>query len=193
MATVDLAVPFQRLIERNLDKTPCGRCDHKLHKLKACSMEDYKVAGSVWENIPKPQRKAADSWLMKHADYVGTPTAAISVSDSSTKPLSAGMGGQSLGSGAQQTPAHRPVPPRNEIVFTAPKPPDTVSLPAGTWLTNTMVLGGGLIHPGPGAFPGTPSIASIVGSVDDYGGKCLGSMRLQNVHKTDREASQPQL
>lgn len=54
-------------------------------------------------------------------------------------------------------------------------------------LKTTMVLGGDLIHPGTGAFPGTPSIASIVGSVDDYGGKCLGSMRLQDVWKKDRE------
>jgi len=57
------------------------------------------------------------------------------------------------------------------------------------WLKNTMVLGGDLIHPGPGSFAGTPCIASIVGSVDQYGGKCLGSMRLQDVHKTDREVN----
>tara|TARA_R110002003_G_scaffold138_10_gene12728 strand:+ start:9272 stop:9577 length:306 start_codon:yes stop_codon:yes gene_type:complete len=34
-------------------------------------------------------------------------------------------------------------------------------------------------HPGPGSLFGTPSIAAIVGSVDQYGGKFLGSMRLQ--------------
>ncbi|KAH9867104.1 hypothetical protein IAQ61_007696 [Plenodomus lingam] len=34
-------------------------------------------------------------------------------------------------------------------------------------------------HPGPGALLGTPSIAAIVGSVDQHGGKFLGSMRLQ--------------
>jgi len=57
----------------------------------------------------------------------------------------------------------------------------------GTVLKNTMVIGGDLVHPGTGAFPGTPSIAAIVGSIDPFGGKCLGSLRLQNVHKTDRE------
>ncbi|KAF2126832.1 Piwi-domain-containing protein [Dothidotthia symphoricarpi CBS 119687] len=57
------------------------------------------------------------------------------------------------------------------------------------WLRNTMVLGADLVHPGSGAFPGTPSIASIVGSVDSHGGKCLGSMRLQSIEKTDREVS----
>lgn len=55
------------------------------------------------------------------------------------------------------------------------------------WLKNTMVIGADLVHPGPGSYPGTPSIAAIVGSVDYFGGKCLGSLRLQNVHKTDRE------
>jgi eukaryotic translation initiation factor 2C len=54
---------------------------------------------------------------------------------------------------------------------------------------DTMVLGADLIHPGTGAYPGTPSIAAIVGSVDDHAGMCLGSMRLQNIHKTDREVS----
>lgn len=34
-------------------------------------------------------------------------------------------------------------------------------------------------HAGPGSLPGTPSIAAIVGSVDECGGKFLGSMRLQ--------------
>lgn len=58
------------------------------------------------------------------------------------------------------------------------------------FLEDTMILGGDIIKPGTGSFPGTPSIASIVGSVDLHGGKCLGSMRLQSVDKTDTEVSQ---
>jgi eukaryotic translation initiation factor 2C len=53
----------------------------------------------------------------------------------------------------------------------------------------TMVLGADLVHPGTGAYPGTPSIAAIVGSIDDHAGMCLGSMRLQSVNKIDREVS----
>ena len=34
-------------------------------------------------------------------------------------------------------------------------------------------------HPSPGSLLGTPSIAAIVGSVNQNGGKFLGSMRLQ--------------
>ncbi|EAT81960.2 hypothetical protein SNOG_10566 [Parastagonospora nodorum SN15] len=50
-----------------------------------------------------------------------------------------------------------------------------------------MVLGADVVHAGPGAYPGTPSIAAIVGSVDFSAGKCLGSMRLQRIDTTDRE------
>lgn len=57
------------------------------------------------------------------------------------------------------------------------------------WLRTTMILGGDLIHTGTGAFSGTHSIASIIASVDEFGGKCLGSMRLQNLHKKYREVS----
>lgn len=60
----------------------------------------------------------------------------------------------------------------------------------GDQLSATMVIGADLIHPGPGSYPGTPSIAAVVGSVDLYAGKCLGSLRLQDVHKTDREVRQ---
>ncbi|PVI04669.1 Piwi-domain-containing protein [Periconia macrospinosa] len=52
---------------------------------------------------------------------------------------------------------------------------------------NTMVLGADVVHAGSGSFPGTPSIASIVGSVDNTGGKFLGSVRLQRVDKDDKE------
>ncbi|KAH7068120.1 Piwi domain-containing protein [Paraphoma chrysanthemicola] len=54
-------------------------------------------------------------------------------------------------------------------------------------LQDTIVLGADLVHPSTGAFEGTPSIAAVVGSVDEYGGQYLGSLRLQDVHKTDRE------
>ncbi|KAH9866106.1 hypothetical protein J1614_008670 [Plenodomus biglobosus] len=46
-------------------------------------------------------------------------------------------------------------------------------------MADTLVLGGDVTHPGAGALQGTPSIAAIVGSVDQHGGKFLGSMRLQ--------------
>ncbi|OAL44588.1 Piwi-domain-containing protein [Pyrenochaeta sp. DS3sAY3a] len=46
-------------------------------------------------------------------------------------------------------------------------------------MKDTLVLGADVTHPGPGSLSGTPSIAAIVGSVDDRGGKFLGSMRLQ--------------
>ncbi|KAF1966235.1 Piwi-domain-containing protein [Bimuria novae-zelandiae CBS 107.79] len=52
---------------------------------------------------------------------------------------------------------------------------------------DTMVLGADVVHPGANAFEGCPSIASIVGSVDDSATKYLGSMRLQSKPKTDRE------
>ncbi|KAK7186103.1 piwi domain-containing protein [Paraphaeosphaeria sporulosa] len=44
---------------------------------------------------------------------------------------------------------------------------------------DTLVLGADVTHPGPGSVPGCPSIAAIVGSVDQYAGRFLGSMRLQ--------------
>lgn len=50
-----------------------------------------------------------------------------------------------------------------------------------------MLLGADVVHAGPGAFAGTPSIAAIVGSVDFSAGKCLGSMRLQTFNIKDRE------
>jgi eukaryotic translation initiation factor 2C len=50
---------------------------------------------------------------------------------------------------------------------------------------NTLVLGADVTHPGPGALIGSPSIAAIVGSVDDHAGRFLGSMRLQS--KSDKE------
>jgi eukaryotic translation initiation factor 2C len=47
-------------------------------------------------------------------------------------------------------------------------------------MPDTLVLGADVTHPGTGAIPGSPSIAAIVGSVGDTGGRFLGSMRLQN-------------
>lgn len=46
-------------------------------------------------------------------------------------------------------------------------------------LKDTLVLGADVTHPSKGALYGTPSIAAVVGSVDELGGKFLGSMRLQ--------------
>jgi eukaryotic translation initiation factor 2C len=46
-------------------------------------------------------------------------------------------------------------------------------------LNNTLVLGADVTHPGFGALSGTPSIAAVVGSVDNTGGMFLGSMCLQ--------------
>lgn len=47
------------------------------------------------------------------------------------------------------------------------------------FMAKTLVLGADVTHPGPGAVPGCPSIAAIVGSVDAHAGRFLGSMRLQ--------------
>ncbi|KAF2451923.1 Piwi-domain-containing protein [Karstenula rhodostoma CBS 690.94] len=46
-------------------------------------------------------------------------------------------------------------------------------------MKETLVLGADVTHPGPGSIPGCPSIAAIVGSVDQHAGRFLGSMRLQ--------------
>jgi hypothetical protein len=53
--------------------------------------------------------------------------------------------------------------------------------------SNTLVLGADVIHPGYGAFDDSPSIACIVGSVDNQAGRFLGSARLQSKDKKDRE------
>jgi hypothetical protein len=53
-------------------------------------------------------------------------------------------------------------------------------------MQNTLVLGADLSHPGPGAIQGCPSIAAIFASVDDDGGKFLGSMRLQTLGHSDQ-------
>lgn len=58
-------------------------------------------------------------------------------------------------------------------------------------MKDTLVLGADVTHPGPGSIPGCPSIASIVGSVDSWAGRFLGSMRLQHNSKT--EVSVPEL
>ena len=52
-------------------------------------------------------------------------------------------------------------------------------------MADTLVLGADVTHPGNGAIPGTPSIATIVGSVGSSGGRFLGSMRLQNQAKKE--------
>ncbi|KAL1606847.1 hypothetical protein SLS60_004256 [Paraconiothyrium brasiliense] len=52
---------------------------------------------------------------------------------------------------------------------------------------DTLILGADVVHPGTAAFEGCPSIASIVGSLDQSATKYLGSMRLQSKPKMDRE------
>jgi eukaryotic translation initiation factor 2C len=54
-----------------------------------------------------------------------------------------------------------------------------------TWLGNTLVLGADVTHPSNGAIPGCPSVAALVGSVDDTGGKFLGSLSLQSKGKKE--------
>jgi eukaryotic translation initiation factor 2C len=56
-------------------------------------------------------------------------------------------------------------------------------------LKDTTVLGADVTHPSLISIEGCPFIASLVGSVDGQGGKFLGSMRLQNPDRTDREVS----
>ncbi|KAF2865540.1 hypothetical protein BDV95DRAFT_554523 [Massariosphaeria phaeospora] len=47
-------------------------------------------------------------------------------------------------------------------------------------LKDTFVIGADITHPGSGAIEGCPSIAAVVGSVDETGGKFLGSLGLQD-------------
>jgi eukaryotic translation initiation factor 2C len=56
-------------------------------------------------------------------------------------------------------------------------------------LKDVMILGADVTHPSLVSIEGCPSIAAIVGSIDDFGGKFLGSMRLQNPDRIDREVS----
>ncbi|KAF2028677.1 Piwi-domain-containing protein [Setomelanomma holmii] len=51
----------------------------------------------------------------------------------------------------------------------------------------TLILGADVVHPGHLAFEDSPSVACIVGSVDDDAGRFLGSARLQSKDKLDRE------
>ncbi|PSN66109.1 Piwi-domain-containing protein [Corynespora cassiicola Philippines] len=50
---------------------------------------------------------------------------------------------------------------------------------------NTMILGADVVHPGSSSISGCLFISAIVGSVDKWGARYLGSMRLQSVGKTD--------
>ena len=49
------------------------------------------------------------------------------------------------------------------------------------WLRGepTMMVGMDVTHPGPGSVRGTPSIAAVVGSVDDHFAQFPASMRIQ--------------
>ncbi|KAI4672724.1 uncharacterized protein J4E78_001226 [Alternaria triticimaculans] len=53
--------------------------------------------------------------------------------------------------------------------------------------TKTLVLGADLVHPPAGALEDTPSIACMVGSIDNHGGCFPGSARLQSKDRDDRE------
>ncbi|KAF2709989.1 Piwi-domain-containing protein [Pleomassaria siparia CBS 279.74] len=52
-------------------------------------------------------------------------------------------------------------------------------------MSDTLVLGADVTHPGPTAVLNCPSIAAIVGSVDSRAGRFLGSMRLQTESKKE--------
>ncbi|KAF2483953.1 Piwi domain-containing protein [Neohortaea acidophila] len=52
-------------------------------------------------------------------------------------------------------------------------------------VADTIVIGADVTHPGAGASPGTPSIAAVVGSVDNNFTHFPGSMRLQRARKED--------
>ncbi|KAJ4341739.1 hypothetical protein N0V95_007131 [Ascochyta clinopodiicola] len=52
-------------------------------------------------------------------------------------------------------------------------------------MADTLVLGADVTHPNGGSIAGCPSIAAIVGSVDDHAGRFLGSMRLQSAGKKE--------
>ena len=58
------------------------------------------------------------------------------------------------------------------------------------WLRGepTMMVGMDVTHPGPGSVRGTPSIAAVVGSVDDHFAQFPASMRIQ---ETRKEVSTP--
>jgi eukaryotic translation initiation factor 2C len=77
------------------------------------------------------------------------------------------------------------------INHTAGGPVDPKSMSYMTAMTDqikdTMLLGADVTHPSVASIEGCPSIAAMVGSVDNRGGKFLGSMRLQDQEKKDRE------
>jgi eukaryotic translation initiation factor 2C len=52
-------------------------------------------------------------------------------------------------------------------------------------MSDTLVLGADVTHPSGSSILGCPSIAAIVGSVDDHAGRFLGSMRLQSAAKKE--------
>jgi eukaryotic translation initiation factor 2C len=52
-------------------------------------------------------------------------------------------------------------------------------------MKDTLVLGADVTHPNSSSIIGCPSIAAIVGSVDDHAGRFLGSMRLQSEGKKE--------
>lgn len=77
------------------------------------------------------------------------------------------------------------------INHTAGGPVDPKSMSYITAITyqikDMMLLGADVTHPSVASIEGCPSIAAMVGSVDNWSGKFLGSMRLQDQDKKDRE------
>jgi eukaryotic translation initiation factor 2C len=57
---------------------------------------------------------------------------------------------------------------------------------------DTLVLGADVTHPSPGALPGAPSIAAVVGSLGGTGGKFVGEMSLQITDRKEVCFSFPQ-
>lgn len=55
-------------------------------------------------------------------------------------------------------------------------------------MADTLVLGADVTHPNGSSILGCPSIAAIVGSVDNHAGRFLGSMRLQSAGKKEVSA-----
>jgi eukaryotic translation initiation factor 2C len=56
---------------------------------------------------------------------------------------------------------------------------------------NTLVLGADVTHPSPGALPGAPSIAAVVGSLGETGGKFVGELSLQITDRNEVCSSFP--
>jgi hypothetical protein len=54
------------------------------------------------------------------------------------------------------------------------------------WLSNTLVLGADVTHPGNGALQGTPSLAAVVTSIEASGGRFRGNIQYQDAKQEVR-------